>query len=54
MKAAGVPITPGSDGVLPDADAALALAQEMGYPVLMKAVAGGVVKACALRVMMRS
>ena len=33
MKAAGVPITPGSDGVLPDADAALALAQEMGYPV---------------------
>ena len=41
MKAAGVSITPGSDGVLPDADAALALAQEMGYPVLMKAVAGG-------------
>lgn len=41
MKAAGVPITPGSEGVLPDADAALTLAQEMGYPVLMKAVAGG-------------
>jgi acetyl-CoA carboxylase biotin carboxylase subunit len=41
MKAAGVPITPGSEGVLPDADAALELAQEMGYPVLMKAVAGG-------------
>ena len=41
MKAAGVPITPGSDGVLKDSDEALALAQEMGYPVLLKAVAGG-------------
>jgi acetyl-CoA carboxylase biotin carboxylase subunit len=41
MKAAGVPITPGSEGILPDSDAALKLAQEMGYPVLLKAVAGG-------------
>ena len=41
MKAAGVPITPGSDGILPRSDDALALAQEMGYPVLLKAVAGG-------------
>jgi acetyl-CoA carboxylase biotin carboxylase subunit len=41
MKAAGVPITPGSDGVLKDSDEALALAQKMGYPVLLKAVAGG-------------
>jgi acetyl-CoA carboxylase biotin carboxylase subunit len=41
MKAAGVPITPGSDGILKDSDAALKLAQEMGYPVLLKAVAGG-------------
>ena len=41
MKAAGVPITPGSDGILATSDDALALAQEMGYPVLMKAVAGG-------------
>ncbi len=41
MKAAGVPITPGSDGVLATSDDALALAQEMGYPVLLKAVAGG-------------
>jgi acetyl-CoA carboxylase biotin carboxylase subunit len=41
MKAAGVPITPGSDGVLKDSDEALALANEMGYPVLLKAVAGG-------------
>jgi acetyl-CoA carboxylase biotin carboxylase subunit len=41
MKAAGVPITPGSDGILPTSDDALKLAQEMGYPVLLKAVAGG-------------
>ncbi len=41
MKAAGVPITPGSDGILADSDVALKLAQEMGYPVLLKAVAGG-------------
>lgn len=41
MKAAGVPITPGSEGILKDKDEALALAREMGYPVLVKAVAGG-------------
>ena len=41
MKAAGVPITPGSEGVLPNSDAALELARKMGYPVLLKAVAGG-------------
>ncbi len=41
MKAAGVPITPGSDGVLPNAEAALKVAQGIGYPVMMKAVAGG-------------
>jgi len=41
MKAAGVPITPGSDGILPTSDDALKLAKEMGYPVLLKAVAGG-------------
>jgi acetyl-CoA carboxylase biotin carboxylase subunit len=41
MKAAGVPITPGSDGILKDSDEALHLAQAMGYPVLLKAVAGG-------------
>ena len=41
MKAAGVPITPGSEGILKDSDEALVLAREMGYPVLVKAVAGG-------------
>ncbi|MBC8206563.1 MAG: acetyl-CoA carboxylase biotin carboxylase subunit [Kiritimatiellales bacterium] len=41
MKAAGVPITPGSDGILATKEDAIKLAQEMGYPVLVKAVAGG-------------
>ncbi len=41
MKAAGVPILPGSEGVLKDADEALALAQEIGLPVMLKAAAGG-------------
>jgi acetyl-CoA carboxylase biotin carboxylase subunit len=41
MKAAGVPITPGSDGILSTKEEALELAHKMGYPVLIKAVAGG-------------
>lgn len=39
--AAGVPVTPGSDGVVASAKAALAVASELGYPVILKAVAGG-------------
>ena len=41
MKKAGVPVIPGSDGVLEDLDAAKKTADEMGYPVLVKASAGG-------------
>jgi acetyl-CoA carboxylase biotin carboxylase subunit len=41
MKAAGVPITPGSQGILATKEEALELARKMGYPVLIKAVAGG-------------
>ncbi|MCF7837858.1 MAG: acetyl-CoA carboxylase biotin carboxylase subunit [Candidatus Marinimicrobia bacterium] len=41
MRAAGVPITPGSDGILKNPDEALACAEQIGYPVLLKAVAGG-------------
>ncbi|HXG00688.1 MAG TPA: biotin carboxylase N-terminal domain-containing protein, partial [Bacteroidota bacterium] len=41
MKKAGVPVIPGSDGVVPDVDAAKKVAAEIGYPVIIKAVAGG-------------
>lgn len=42
MKAAGVPIVPGSDGALPeDPEQALAIAREVGYPVIIKASGGG-------------
>lgn len=41
MKAAGVPTVPGSDGPVADADAARKIAAEVGYPVLLKASAGG-------------
>ncbi len=41
MKKAKVPILPGSDGVIQDVDAALEWAQSVGYPVMLKAVAGG-------------
>jgi len=41
MKAAGVPVVPGSDGVIGDLETARGLALEMGYPVLVKASAGG-------------
>ena len=41
MRAAGVPVTPGSDGAVRSAEAALAAAERVGYPVLLKASAGG-------------
>ncbi len=41
MKKAKVPILPGSDGAIEDVGAALAWAQSVGYPVMLKAVAGG-------------
>ena len=41
MKAAGVPTIPGSDGILETFEEAEKLAQEMGYPVMLKATAGG-------------
>ncbi len=40
-KQAGVPTVPGSEGVLKDADEALAVASEIGFPVIIKATAGG-------------
>jgi acetyl-CoA carboxylase biotin carboxylase subunit len=41
MKAAGVPTLPGSDGILESVDAALETAEKVGYPVMIKASAGG-------------
>src|SRR6201996_5593138 len=41
MKKAKVPILPGSDGVIESEEAALEWAKNVGYPVILKAVAGG-------------
>ncbi len=41
MKAAGVPCVPGSDGLLKDVADAKKVAKKMGYPVMIKATAGG-------------
>ncbi len=39
--AAGCPVVPGSEGSVPSEKEALEIAEEIGYPVLLKAVAGG-------------
>ena len=41
MIEAGVPTVPGSEGIVEDAEQAAAAAREMGYPLLIKASAGG-------------
>ena len=41
MAGLGVPLVPGSDGALPDLETARAVAEAVGYPVLIKAAAGG-------------
>lgn len=41
MKKAGVPVVPGSDGIIDKVEDAKALADSMGYPVMIKATAGG-------------
>ena len=40
-KAAGIPVVPGSDGPIADEDEAARIAAEVGYPVMLKAAAGG-------------
>src|SRR5436309_15599411 len=40
-KKAGVPVPPGSDGIVEKEQDALATAKRIGYPVMIKAVAGG-------------
>jgi acetyl-CoA carboxylase biotin carboxylase subunit len=41
MKKAGVPILPGSDGPVDSEDRGLRVARDLGYPVIVKAAAGG-------------
>jgi acetyl-CoA carboxylase biotin carboxylase subunit len=41
MRKAGVPVVPGSDGVVEDLKEARNAAEEIGYPVIIKATAGG-------------
>jgi acetyl-CoA carboxylase biotin carboxylase subunit len=41
MIKAGVPVIPGSEGLLESVDEAKKLAKEMGYPIILKATAGG-------------
>ncbi len=41
MIKAGVPVIPGSEGLLDNLDQAYTVAQDMGYPVIIKATAGG-------------
>jgi acetyl-CoA carboxylase biotin carboxylase subunit len=41
MKKAGVPVLPGSDGPVQGEEQALKIAKELGYPIIIKAVAGG-------------
>jgi acetyl-CoA carboxylase biotin carboxylase subunit len=41
MRQAEVPIIPGSDGLVEDIENAVRIAQEIGYPVIIKATAGG-------------
>ncbi|ETT59357.1 acetyl-CoA carboxylase biotin carboxylase subunit [Paenibacillus sp. FSL R7-0204] len=41
MKLAGVPIIPGSDGIVGDLEEAVMLGRDIGYPLIVKATAGG-------------
>ncbi|MWV45038.1 acetyl-CoA carboxylase biotin carboxylase subunit [Paenibacillus sp. HJL G12] len=41
MKTAGVPVIPGSDGLVEDLDEAVMIGRDIGYPLIIKATAGG-------------
>ena len=41
MRKAGVPVVPGSEGIVETKEDALAVARDIGYPVIIKATAGG-------------
>ncbi len=40
-KACGVPVLPGSEGIVPDDEVGLKISRQIGYPVIVKASAGG-------------
>src|SRR5439155_7226190 len=40
-RKAGVPVTPGSDGIVETEEDAMKIAKKIGYPVMIKAAAGG-------------
>ena len=48
MKEAGVPTIPGSEGILDSLEEAKECAAEIGYPIMLKATAGGGGKGCLL------
>lgn len=41
MKQAGVPVVPGTDGLVTEVETAVSVAEKIGYPVIVKATAGG-------------
>lgn len=41
MIAAGVPVVPGSEGLIKNIEEAIVIAEEVGYPIMLKATAGG-------------
>lgn len=41
MKEAQVPVIPGSDGIVDSTEEAIRIARDIGYPVIIKATAGG-------------
>ena len=47
----GVPVTPGSDGIVQTKDEAMKIAKKLGYPVMIKAAGGGGGRGSALRIM---
>ncbi len=54
MIKAGVPVIPGSDGVIEDAGKAHEIAKKLGYPVMVKASAGGGGKGIMIKCIWRS
>jgi len=51
FKKLGIPIIPGSDGVVSSVDEAMVIAESIGYPVIIKASGGGAAAECGLPMM---